>query len=150
MYGEYPDSVVVDAGYESYENYNYCFSKDIKGIMKYSRHEKRKQKVTVKNMFKLSHMDRTEDGVPICPAGHAFDLDKVKLTYKGIYPMTTCYYRNNHCDGCPLRKKCTKAKGGRTARIVPILENMHSKIDETTSSRRKRSRSRTELGMHWI
>ncbi len=33
-------------------------------------------------------------------------------------------------DGYPLRKKCTKAKGGRTARIVPMLENMHSKIDE--------------------
>lgn len=130
MYGEYPDSIVADAGYGSYENYNYCFSKGIKGIIKYSGHEKRKQKVTEKNMFKLSHMDRTEDGVPICPAGHAFDLDKVKLTYKGIYPMTACYYRNNHCDGCPLRKKCTKAKGGRTARIVPMLENMYSKIDE--------------------
>ena len=130
MYGEYPDSVVADAGYGSYENYSYCLSKGIKGILKYSGQEKKKEKINENNMFKLVHMARTEDGTPICPAGHIFDTDRVKITYKGIYPMMTIYYKNNHCEGCPFRNKCTKAKEGRTAKTVPTLEKMHNRIDE--------------------
>ena len=130
MYGEYPDSVVADAGYGSYENYSYCLSKGIKGILKYSGQEKKKEKVNEKNMFKLAHMERTKDGTPICPAGYSFDIEKVKITYKGTYPMVTIDYKNNHCEGCPFRNKCTKAKDGRTAKTVPMSENMHNRIDE--------------------
>ena len=54
-------------------------------------------------MLKLVHMDRTEDGTPICPAKHIFDIEKVKITYKGIYPMVSNYYKNKHCEECLLR-----------------------------------------------
>ena len=36
LYGQYPKMEVTDAGYGSYENYSYCKSKGIKGILKYS------------------------------------------------------------------------------------------------------------------
>ena len=40
MYGEYPDRIVADAGYGSYENYNYCFQ-DFEYVRLHRRGESR-------------------------------------------------------------------------------------------------------------
>ena len=44
-----------------YDNYCYCKSKGIKGLLKYSGYEKKK-KVNDKNRYQLRHMERQEDG----------------------------------------------------------------------------------------
>ena len=44
LYGQYPKMEVTDAGYGSYENYSYCKSKGIKGILNISGYEKKKEK----------------------------------------------------------------------------------------------------------
>jgi len=130
IYGKYPERVVTDAGYGSYENYCYCRNKGIEGILKYSGYEKKKEKVNDKNRYQLIHMERDGDGIPLCPQGHLFTLEKATMTMQGIYPKVTMNYRNEHCEGCPFRKKCTKAAKGRTAQITPALEKMHEEIDE--------------------
>ena len=53
LYGNYPKVEVTDAGYGSYENYSYCKSKGIEGILKYSGYEKKKEKITDKNRYQL-------------------------------------------------------------------------------------------------
>ena len=134
LYGKYPDIEVTDAGYGSYDNYCYCKSKGIKGLLKYSGYEKKKEKVNDKNRYQLRHMERQEDGTPVCPAGHVFEIERIGLNIKGQYPKTTMYYRNKNCGECPHRSKCTTSKNGRSARIVPALEKMHKEIDECLKS----------------
>ena len=41
-------------------------SKGIKGLLKYSGYEKKKEKVNDKNRYQLRHMERQEDGTPVC------------------------------------------------------------------------------------
>lgn len=130
LYGNYPSRVVTDAGYGSYENYCYCRNKRIEAILKYSGYEKKKERVNDKNRYQLIHMERDSDGTPICPQGYRFTLEKATITMQGMYPKTTMNYRNEHCEGCPVRSKCTKAAKGRTAQITPALEVMHQEIDE--------------------
>ena len=102
--------------------------------MKYSGYEKKKEKVNDKNRYQLRHMERQEDGTPVCPAGHVFETERIGLNIKGQYPKTTMYYRNKNCGECPHRSKCTTSKNGRSARIVPALEKMHKEIDECLKS----------------
>ena len=89
LYGQYPKMEVTDAGYGSYENYSYCKSKGIKGILKYSGYEKKKEKVTDKNRYQLRHMERMEDGTPVCPAGHVFEKERIGVNLQGQYPKMT-------------------------------------------------------------
>lgn len=130
LYGRYPDREVTDAGYGSYENYCYCEQKGIEGILKYGGYEKKKEKDNEKNRYQLIHMKQDTDGTPICPQGHRFALEKATVTMQGLYPKTTMNYRNEHCEDCPVRNKCTKASNGRTAQITPTLEVKHQRIDE--------------------
>ena len=134
QYGSYPKMEVTDAGYGSYENYNYCKSKGIKGILKYNGYEKKKEKVNDKNRYHLRHMERRADGTPVCPAGHVFEIEKIGVDIRGQYPKTTMYYRNKNCERCEQRDKCTRSKKGRSARIVPALEKQHKEIDEYLKS----------------
>lgn len=134
LYGNYPKVEVTDAGYGSYENYSYCRSNGIKGILKYSGYEKKKEKITDKNRYQLRHMERDENGTPVCPVGYVFEVERVGVSLKGQYPKTTVYYRNKNCVECPHRSKCTTSKNGRSARIVPALEKMHREIDECLKS----------------
>ncbi|WP_245301018.1 hypothetical protein [[Clostridium] innocuum] len=54
--------------------------------MKYSGYEKKKEKVNDKNRYQLRHMERQEDGTPVCPAGHVFEIERIGLNIKGQYP----------------------------------------------------------------
>ena len=79
-------------------------------------------------------MKRTENGTPICPAGHEFTLEDVKVVITSNGTKLTSYYRNRHCEGCPMKSKCTKSKEGRTAMITPALERYHNEVDRYFST----------------
>ncbi len=129
QFGYYPKTIVGDAGYGSYNNYLYCYEKGIKGVLKYSGYEKKKEKVSDKNRYKLSHMPRNEKGIPICPQGHTFTFEKSSTSQVEQYSKTIHFYRNEHCEDCPVRNMCTKSKNGRTAQITVGLEMMQQDID---------------------
>lgn len=113
-YGRYPKKTPADAGYGSYDNYSYCEEKGIELYMKYNTYKKEQEKVSDKNRFKNYQMKPNDTGEILCPAGHAFTLEKEKTDTNGRYPRTTKTYRNEHCEGCPLRTKCTRSKYGRS------------------------------------
>ena len=55
-------------------------------------------------------------------------------------PRTTIHYRNQHCENCPLRSRCTTSKKGRSARISPQLEKYQKEVDaylETEEGKKK-------------
>ena len=128
-YGAYPKKAVGDAGYGSYDNYVYSELKGIRAILKYSGMEKKKEKVNDRNRYRSIHFEKDEKGRPICPQGHVFKAEKKKIV-EGYVPKVTIHYRNEHCEGCPVREKCTKSAKGRTVQITPKLEKYHEGIDE--------------------
>lgn len=120
-YGDYPTKTPADAGYGSYDNYSYCKEHHIELFMKYNTYRKEQEKATDKNRFKSYQMKPNERGEIICPAGHTFTFIKETTDKKGRYERKTKHYQNEHCQDCPLKAKCTKAKKGRTLKITEKL-----------------------------
>lgn len=133
QYGEYPERVPADAGYGSYDNYSYCKENGIQLMMKYSGQEKEK-KITETNKFRSYAFPRTEEGVPICPAGHIMELEKTTLSTTGLYPREISLYGTGHCASCPLRKKCTQSKKGRKVQVCHQQEEFKKEVRENMST----------------
>jgi len=133
-YGELPKKTPADAGYGSYENYSYCKENGIELYMKYSGYYKEKEKTTDKNKFNKSQMKRTEEGGFICPGGHEFELVKVTKDSRSEYSRLNMLFKNNHCEGCPMRTKCTKSKHGRTINHCFQMEEYQSEVRENVTS----------------
>lgn len=129
-YGEYPKKTPADAGYGSYDNYSYCQEHGIGLYMKYSGYRKEQEKLSDKNRFKSYRMKPNEEGKILCPAGHAFTLEWEKTSTKGKYPRTIEYYRNEHCEGCPIRSQCTRSKRGRTLMYTRKLDMYQKEVRE--------------------
>ena len=129
-YGEYPKKTPADAGYGSYDNYSYCQEHRIGLYMKYSGYRKEQEKLSDKNQFKSYRMKPNEEGKILCPAGHAFTLEWEKTSTKGKYSRTIEYYRNEHCEGCPLRSQCTRSKHGRTLMYTRKLDMYQKEVRE--------------------
>ena len=123
-YGSYPERTPADAGYGSYDNYHFCKDNRIEPYMKYPGYEAEKKKVNDRNRFKAIHFRDNEDGMPVCPAGHAFRVEKVRTETRGVYPRQMETLVNDHCEGCPFASKCTKSKDGirRIQRCVQLNE----------------------------
>ena len=71
---------------------------------------------------------------------HAFTLEQTKESVKGRYPRTIQFYRNEHCEGCPLRSQCAQSKHGRTLQRTDKLAEMQIEIRENL-----RTETRQEL-----
>ncbi len=133
-YDEYPKKTPADAGYGSFDNYSYCREHDIDLYMKYPMQAKEKEKLNDKNRFKSYKFEINEDDEIICPAGHAFTFIKSRIETRGIYEQVNEMYVNEHCDGCPLRKRCTKSKDGRSLTRNHELEDFHHEVVDNMST----------------
>lgn len=123
MYGYYPRIVPADAGYGSYDNYKFCKENNIELYMKFPGMHKEKEKVTDRNRYRLRSF-RQDDGTYICPEGHEFEKASERTEKRGLYDRLIVTMENSHCGSCPVKSKCTKAKGNRKIRISPELEEM--------------------------
>lgn len=135
MYGTYPKGVCADAGYGSKNNYKFCDRNCITPYIKYPSYEKEQKKRTEKNKFRSIQFERDENHMPICPAGYAFEIEKMYMRNdENQIPETFIMTRNTHCQDCPMKMKCTKAKNGRTMKIDLTLEAQKSKVRNLLSS----------------
>lgn len=134
-YGNLPSKTPADAGYGSYDNYSYCKENNIDLYMKHSGYYKDKEKTNDKNRFQTKHLERSEDGGFICPAGHAFEVEKEVEDSRSIYKKVNTIYVNKHCEGCPLRSQCTKSKTGRTINHCHQLEEFHKEVNNNVTSK---------------
>ena len=115
---EYAD-VTADAGYESEENYTYFEGIDTICYIKPQNYERSKTKKFKSNMALRENMAYdAERGEYTCQAGK-----KLKVTYVGKqitksgYEREVTHYECEDCDGCPFKKKCTRAKGNRKLQV---------------------------------
>jgi hypothetical protein len=130
-YGSYPKRTGADAGYGCYDNYKFCKDNGIELYMKYSGYEAKKMKKTEKNMFRSIMFKTDENGMPVCPAGHSFRIEKVRTDTRGVYPREMETLINDHCEGCQFKSKCTKSKKGiRRIQRCSQLEEWKKEVDE--------------------
>lgn len=54
----------------------------------------------------------------------------MKPDEEGRYPRTIQFYRNEHCEGCPLRSQCAQSKHGRTLQRTDKLAEMQIEVRE--------------------
>ncbi len=84
QYGKYPKMVPADAGYGSFDNYSWCEEHGIELMMKYSGQNQAQQKLTDQIRFRSWAFSRTEEGVPVCPAGHVMEWKReLMMKYSG-------------------------------------------------------------------
>ena len=133
-YGRYPSITPADAGYGSFDNYKYCKNHGIELYMKYSGMRKEAEKRTKKNQFLRAQLQPNENDDIICPAGHKFTLKDTRIERRGEYAREIEMYQNDHCEGCPLRAKCTKSKKGRTLQRCRELESYKNEVKKNLST----------------
>ena len=133
LYCSYPRRVPADAGYGSYDNYSYCREHGIELMMKYPGQQK-EQKITEKTKFRSWAFSKTEEGIPICPAGHVMNLERTTYSKHGLYPREICFYGSEYCADCPLRTQCTKSRNGRKIQICHKHEEFKQEVRMNMSS----------------
>jgi transposase len=134
-YGVLPTKTPADAGYGSYDNYKYCKENNIELYMKYSGYYKEKEKTTEKNKFQTRHLKKDENNNYICPAGHMFELEKETIDKRSLYPKVNKKLVNHHCQGCPMKSKCTRSAKGRTITCCEELEAFHEEVKRNVQSK---------------
>lgn len=128
-----PKTVVADAGYGSEENYLYALGNDkeprFEFLIPYNtflKEQTRKYKKDIRNARNWKYIE--EDDCFICPNGRKVIFKKYlrKKNHYG-YEQDFKIYECEDCTGCPLKSKCTKAKGNRQVHWNPIYEELKAK-----------------------
>ena len=140
-HGRKPKNGCGDAGYGSEENYAWLEKNHIQNFLKYNtfykeQHPPRKPELIEKARFQSHNFpyDPLQD-VFTCPAQHP-------LTYRETKPYKTSngylsqrrFYECDHCPTCPLKPKCTKAKGNRRIQFSPKLQRYRQQAKDNLLS----------------
>jgi transposase len=147
-----PKNASGDAGYGSEENYAWLEKHQIQNFLKYNtfykeQHPPRKPEWIEKAHFQSANFsyDQAKDEFT-CPADHSMIYRETK-PYKTStgYLSERRFYECAHCATCPLKPKCTKAKGNRRIQVSFELQRYRQQAKENLLSeqgialRKKRS-----------
>lgn len=134
-YGFYPKYPVADAGYGSYNNYNYCEQHGMEKYMKFPMFEKEtKDKKYHEDPFRAVNFKIDEDGVLRCPNGKRFDFAYRKAVRGNQYGRQEEVYICEDCGGCPYAAQCKKTEKNRTIRLNSELTAMHAEVINNLNS----------------
>lgn len=112
-------NVIADAGYESEENYAYLQEQQQGCYIKPTNYERSKSRKYKSNMHLRENMPYDQElDEYLCPNGKKLkSIGKTKRVSKSDYEAEITVYECESCEGCPLKSKCTKAKGNRRMSI---------------------------------
>lgn len=133
LYNKYPLTITADAGYGSEENYEYFEKNGINSFVKYNNFY---QDTTGKRMRKYPFAQdylyyNAEKDYFVCPMGqHMNKLDTKKKQSKEGYIHNITRYKAINCTNCPIKCRCTKAKGDRIIEVNHKLNNYKTKAKE--------------------
>lgn len=131
-----PDNYVGDGAYGSEENYEELQKEEIGNYLKHQDFHRKESKKFKENIFHKDNLGYDKEGdFFTCP-------NKKKLVYKETiqkktingYTQTIRVYECENCKGCPLKEKCTKAKGNRTVHLNRNLEKHKTKAEGNLQS----------------
>jgi len=122
--GRKPRRASGDAAYGSEENYAYLEQNQIENYLKYNTfhqeiHPPRKPERRLKASFRSENFPYDpEQDTFTCPAHHSLTYREARAyrTDNGYFSERR-FYECDHCQDCPLRSQCTKAKGNRRIQV---------------------------------
>ena len=128
-----PKTVIADAGYGSEENYVYAVGEEKERRFdflipygSYIQEKTRKYKNDIKNAKNWTY--REQDDYFICPNGRKVTFRKYQnKKNRSGYVQSFKIYECEDCADCPLKAKCTKAKGNRQVHWNTVFEEMKAK-----------------------
>lgn len=123
------ENVIADAGYESEENYVYLEEHQQNAYIKPQVYEQWKKR-SFKNLIgKRENMDYDES-LDEYTCNQGIKLKKIgisKRKSKSGYISEITTYECESCENCPVKSKCTKAKGNRRMDTSKIFIDKRSK-----------------------
>lgn len=137
--GEYPETLVGDAGYGSEENYAYLQEHQIAAFVKYNTfHYEQKKRTKKKKPYRAEHFTYLADQDQyVCPQGQTLDyIFTKKYTSANGYQSARRVYECNACQTCPVKSECTRSKYNRRIYIGVELNQMRKTVRELLQSPR--------------
>lgn len=128
-YGELPKALAADAGYGSYDNYCFLEEKGIEAYVKYPLQRKKNGKIAKEDRFKKYAFPKDEEGRYVCPAGHPFEQIWTRADTRGTYAKVNETHATGRCEGCELRRQCTKSAEGRKITVCRKQEEYEERAD---------------------
>ena len=143
----YPiERVIVDAGYESLDNYRY-FSQPwvtAKLLVKPTDHEQKKHKKYKTDISRRENMnyDANSDSYT-CANGKTLSVERIRhgKTSSG-FPMETTIYSCADCQGCPMKEKCIRGKSktpleerSKTLYVSKEFEEYRAKMETNVNTK---------------
>jgi transposase len=117
--GRLPKNITADSAYGSEENYVYLEAEGVNAYVKYNTFHQETKPRHKPNPFAIEQMpyDELQDAFT-CPNGKQL---RYKATHRyrtdNGYESQRRLYECEDCSECPLKTKCTKAKGNRQAKV---------------------------------
>jgi transposase len=127
--GQRYENVVADAGYESEENYEYLKACGQASYIKPQNYEKSKTRRWQTNGYLVENMpyDAQTDSYT-CPGGNTMHPVGIKHSRsKTGYVSEVTVYEGAGCQDCPLKTKCTHAKGNRRLYVSKRMKELRAK-----------------------
>ena len=112
-------AVVLDAGFESEENYAALLDRGQEAYIKPKNYEKTKERAFRKNAFLRENMPYDpESDAYTCPAGKQLtaQYETNRKSKSGFLSRVTVYVCDG-CVGCPQKSLCTRAKENRSLHV---------------------------------
>ena len=143
----YPiERVVLDAGYESLDNYLYFSQPQVtaKLLVKPTNHEQKKHKKYKTDISRRENMayDANSDTYT-CANGKTLSVERIRRgkTSSG-FPTETTVYSCADCQGCPMKEKCIRGKSktpleerSKTLYVSKEFEEYRAKMETNVNTK---------------
>ena len=130
------ENIIADAGYESEENYVYLEENNQKSFIKPQNYENTKSKKFKNNIGKRENMIYNEiTDTYICANNK--ELKFIATTTrksKSRYISKAKIYECENCNDCPIKSKCTKAKGNKRIQVSPVFITKRKQSQDNITS----------------
>lgn len=130
------ENVVADAGYESEENYVYLEEHKQNAYIKPQVYEQWKKR-SFKNLIGKRENMTYDENFDEYTCNQGRKLKKVgtsKRKLKSGYISEVTIYECESCENCPVKSKCTKAKGNRRMETSKVFIDKRSKSLENITT----------------
>ena len=130
------ENIIADAGYESEENYVYLEENNQKSFIKPQNYENTKSKKFKNNIGKRENMIYNEITDTYTCANNK-ELKFIATTTrksKSGYISKAKVYECENCNDCPIKSKCTKAKGNKRIQVSPVFITKRKQSQDNITS----------------
>ena len=130
------ENIIADAGYESEENYVYLEENNQKSFIKPQNYENTKSKKFKNNIGKRENMIYNKIADTYICANNK-ELKFIATTTrksKSGYISKAKIYECENCNDCPIKSKCTKAKGNKRIQVSPVFITKRKQSQDNITS----------------